>query len=138
MMCSKCGKKLPKGSRFCSYCGARIHVSHEDEFLALNRRKNNWISEKTNERNFKSYGRYAAVASWTLACHLYDEVQRFKGNNRALSKAFCPPEARWTIEKDAECIIKALDAIHYRTRVERCDVNANADNSDYDDTLYAG
>lgn len=120
MICKECGNKLPEGSVYCSQCGTKVRANDEEEFLALNRRKRRYIAEKQSERSYSAYACAAADASWRLASLLYDEnTRKTTGTRRLLSKGYCPPDARFVIEMEAECIMKALDAIHYKAVIER-------------------
>ena len=120
MICKECGHKLPEGSVYCSQCGTRVRANDEEEFLALNRRKTRYIAEKQNERSCKAYAQVAADAAWRLAVLLYNEnIRKTTGSRHILSKGYCPPDARFVIEMEAECIMKSLDAIHYKAVIER-------------------
>ena len=119
MICKECGNRLPDDSIYCNHCGTKIRGNDEAEFLAMNRRKNRYIVEKQNERSYKPFASKAADAAWSLATLLYIENMRKSGIGDVLSKKCCPPDARFIIEMDAECIMKTLDAIHYKSVIER-------------------
>lgn len=47
MFCQKCGKKLPEGSTYCSFCGSNTENSETEkkeahDFLSLSDKRKSW------------------------------------------------------------------------------------------------
>ena len=109
MICKKCGSTIL--GKYCCNCGKRARSEAEEEFLALQRSRNQFISEKFAERDYKLFGKKAADAAWALAAQIYTE------KNGLPTRKNCRADAKFLIEQEAECIIRMLDAVHYRSQL---------------------
>lgn len=110
MTCKECGAVIM--GKYCVNCGKRAHTDAESEFLALQRTKRNYINERMRQNGYRNDYRIAADCAWRLAEQTYQEKC-----GQILTKRFCPPGAKFDIEREAECIARILDGVIYRSRV---------------------
>jgi len=55
MLCSKCGKEVKEGSKFCDNCGKSVETSNNEEMLIINKDKNTPDTETPNGTSEKAF-----------------------------------------------------------------------------------